>query len=160
MKHQNKDIYSQYKEKVNNGIIVTSLGALLLISVLKKEILIINQPLQREVLPIITAAGFIVSLIGLVMLFKNKSRLCRLEAEGCSAHNPQKQKTNNQKTGTNQKSKQTAKAAGKGGQGNNSSYSYYYCVSCGKKLRINGGQGRLQITCPVCGHSFTVNQGK
>ena len=80
MKHQNKDIYSQYKEKVNNGIIVTSLGALLLISVLKKEILIINQPLQREVLPIITAAGFIVSLIGLVMLFKNKSRLCRLEA--------------------------------------------------------------------------------
>ena len=75
MKHQNKDIYSQYKEKVNNGIIVTSLGALLLISVLKKEILIINQPLQREVLPIITAAGFIVSLIGLVMLFKNKSRL-------------------------------------------------------------------------------------
>ena len=77
MKHQNKDIYSQYKEKVNNGIIVTSLGALLLISVLKKEILIINQPLQREVLPIITAAGFIVSLIGLVMLFKNKSRLRR-----------------------------------------------------------------------------------
>jgi len=31
------------------------------------------------------------------------------------------------------------------------------CVNCGQRLRVPTGKGRLQVTCPGCGGSFTVN---
>ena len=31
---------------------------------------------------------------------------------------------------------------------------YYTCPTCGKKLRVPRGKGKIQITCPVCKASF------
>ncbi len=31
---------------------------------------------------------------------------------------------------------------------------YYICPNCGQKLRVPRGKGKIEITCPKCGHKF------
>lgn len=33
-------------------------------------------------------------------------------------------------------------------------YKYYKCNSCGTKLRVPKGKGKIRITCPKCGEQF------
>lgn len=33
-------------------------------------------------------------------------------------------------------------------------YHYYKCPNCGQKLRVPRGKGKIEITCPKCGHKF------
>ena len=33
-------------------------------------------------------------------------------------------------------------------------YKYYKCVSCGTKMRVPRGKGKIRITCPKCGEKF------
>ena len=34
-------------------------------------------------------------------------------------------------------------------------YKFYRCAGCGNWLRVPRGKGRIQITCPRCGHRFS-----
>ena len=34
-------------------------------------------------------------------------------------------------------------------------YKFYRCVGCSNWLRVPKGKGRIQITCPRCGHRFS-----
>lgn len=43
--------------------------------------------------------------------------------------------------------------SGKHADGSNS-FTIHYCPSCGKKLRIPTGKGRLEVTCPHCRTKF------
>ena len=36
-------------------------------------------------------------------------------------------------------------------------HKYYKCAKCRKKLRVPKGKGRINITCPQCGHKFIKN---
>ena len=36
-------------------------------------------------------------------------------------------------------------------------HKYYKCTKCKKKLRVPKGKGRINITCPQCGHKFIKN---
>ena len=33
-------------------------------------------------------------------------------------------------------------------------YRLFFCPSCGSYLRVPRGKGRIQVTCPRCGHRF------
>ncbi len=33
-------------------------------------------------------------------------------------------------------------------------YHYYKCPNCGQTLRVPRGKGKIEITCPKCGHKF------
>ncbi|MDO4521992.1 MAG: hypothetical protein Q4B57_02455 [Eubacteriales bacterium] len=35
-------------------------------------------------------------------------------------------------------------------------HKYFKCKSCGKKLRVPRGKGKIEVTCPHCGEKFTM----
>ncbi len=40
------------------------------------------------------------------------------------------------------------------------SYRYYLCPKCAQIVRVPKNHGKVEITCPKCGESFTRNSGR
>ncbi len=135
MKNQSTITREECKKGILSGGVLAAMGPLFALYVSEnREIPFLHQYVRGDALPAIRVMGMILFFVGICIMLRNKRRLNALEGTGgnSGAGNPKNP-----------------------GGGN---YAYYYCEHCGKKLRITGGKGRLQITCPLCGHSFIVKR--
>ena len=143
MKNQNTMTREACKKGILSGGILAGFAALFILYVSEnREIPFLHQYVRGNDLPGIRAVGAILFIIGICVLVKNKRRLNELDRKGGKSGAGYRETEGN---GRNQEK-------------NGSSYAYYYCEHCGKKLRVSGGKGRIQVTCPVCGHKFIVNR--
>ena len=141
MKNQNNMTRQEYKKGAICGGLLAAFAAWFIHCVLdNREIPIVNEFVRRDALPGCILIGVVILIIGFCVMVRNISRLNQLDRQD-----------RNRGAGARQS----------GGQGNtagSSSYAYYYCEKCGKHLRIAGGKGQFQVTCPMCGHRFIVNR--
>ncbi len=130
MKNQNTKTREECKKGILSGAILTGLAALFMLYVAENgEIPLIHQSLGRGSIPSVLCVGIILMVIGICVAAGNKKRLNQIEREEQARRNSA-----------------------------SSGVSYYFCEHCGKKLRVSGGRGRIQITCPMCGHQFFVKR--
>ncbi len=131
MKNQNTIAKEACKKGIISGGALAGFAALFTMYVSSnREVPVTGVSASGDALPGCLAVGFIIMIIGICVMVKNKSRLNQIERE-------------------EQEGRRNAGNAG---------CAYYYCDRCGKRLRITGGKGRVQITCPVCGNHFIVNR--
>lgn len=133
MKNQKNKTKEECKKGIiSGGVLVAMMAYFVSYIVENREIPFLDTFVRREALPGCILVGAIFMVIGFAVLISSKKQLNeleKLEKTGKSFHTEEKKQ-----------------------------YAYYYCEHCRKKLRINGGKGRVQITCPVCGHQFIVNR--
>ena len=87
-----------------------------------------GELLSRSAVPLERAIGLVMIVLGIVYVFRYVRMLRQMDPKG-----------SNRNTGAG---------------GGPSAETHYTCPHCGKKLRVKGGRGRIQVTCPICGHHF------
>ena len=148
MNEKNMAIREKCKKGMTSGALLAGFAALFTLYVANKKMVPVTDVyLNRSALPIVIGMGFLFLIIGICVMVKNKKQLEQIDRE------EQRYQAG---------SSRTAQAAGRSQTGNRGAdsvgYAYYYCEHCGRKLRIAGGKGRLEVTCPVCGYRFQVTR--